>query len=67
MKVEGPLDFALTGLLASLTGTLAGAGVSVFALATFDTDYILVKAVDLEKAIEALQFQISGFRFAINR
>lgn len=43
-KVEGPLDFALTGIMASLTAPLAEAGISVFTISTFDTDYILVPA-----------------------
>ncbi len=42
--VEGPLDFALTGLLSALLGPLAEARISVFALSTFDTDFVLVKA-----------------------
>ena len=43
LMVEGPLDFSLTGVLASLTGPLAREGISVFALSTYDTDYLLVK------------------------
>ncbi len=54
LKVEGPLDFALTGILARLSGALAGAGISLFAIATYDTDYILVKETSLENAVEAL-------------
>jgi uncharacterized protein len=42
-KVEGPLDFGLTGILASLTAPLARDGIPVFALSTYDTDYLLVK------------------------
>lgn len=45
-EVEGPLDFSLTGILSSLTAALATAGVSLFAVSTFDTDYILVKDAD---------------------
>jgi hypothetical protein len=52
-KVQGPLDFGLTGVVASLTTTLADAGVSVFVLSTYDTDYLLVKEDRLDKAIEA--------------
>jgi hypothetical protein len=55
LKVEGPLDFALTGILAGLASALAQAGVSLFAISTFDTDYILVKEKDLAKAIRALE------------
>jgi uncharacterized protein len=43
IQVEGPLDFSLTGVLASLATPLAGAKISIFAISTFDTDYILVK------------------------
>jgi len=55
MKVEGPLDFALTGVLASLAEPLARAGIPIFAISTFDTDYALVKATNLEAAIAALE------------
>ena len=54
LMVEGPLDFSLTGVLASLTGPLAREGISVFALSTYDTDYLLVKEEQLAKAIQAL-------------
>jgi hypothetical protein len=47
--LEGPLPFALTGVLSSLLAPLAAAGVSVFCLSTFDTDYILVKAGQAER------------------
>jgi hypothetical protein len=53
-KVEGPLDFSLTGILASLTTVLAKAGVSVFAVSTFDTDYLLIKGEQVEQTIEVL-------------
>jgi uncharacterized protein len=55
LKVEGPLDFALTGILAALASPLAAAGVALFALSTFDTDYLLVKAETLDRAVEALR------------
>lgn len=55
LAVCGPLEFALTGVLASLAGPLAQAAVSLFALSTFDTDYLLVKAVDLARAVAALE------------
>ena len=54
IQVRGPLDFSLTGILASLTTPLARAGISVFAISTYDTDYLLVKEKDLQKAIEIL-------------
>lgn len=55
MKVQGVLDFSLIGILHSLTGPLARAGVSIFALSTFDTDYILIKEKDLPRALNALR------------
>jgi uncharacterized protein len=55
LRVKGPLDFALTGILASLTGPLAEAGVSIFSISTYDTDYLLVAEHDLERGIAALK------------
>jgi hypothetical protein len=55
LKVQGPLDFGLTGILAALTASLAAAGIPVFALSTFDTDYLLVKAENLDRAMETLR------------
>ena len=55
LKVAGPLDFALVGILASLAGALADAGISLFALSTFDTDYLLVQADAVERAVAALR------------
>jgi len=57
LAVEGPLAFALTGILASLTRPLALAGVSTFAISTFDTDYLLVREADVERAVELLSRQ----------
>jgi hypothetical protein len=50
IKVQGQLDFSLTGVLAALSGPLAAGGVSIFAISTFDTDYMLVKERDLLQA-----------------
>lgn len=51
--VQGPLDFALTGVLVSLLQPLAEAEISVFTLSTFDTDWVLVPVGDAERAAEA--------------
>jgi uncharacterized protein len=53
--VRGPLPFDLVGILASLAQPLAEAGVSIFALSTFDTDWLLVKAADLARARAVLE------------
>jgi hypothetical protein len=55
--VEGSIPFSVVGVLSSLTAPLADAGVSVFALSTFDTDYLLVKGRDLPAALQALRGQ----------
>jgi len=54
IKVLGPLDFSLTGILADISSVLAKADVSIFAISTFDTDYILVKSKKLPVAEKAL-------------
>lgn len=54
-KVQGPLDFSLTGILASLAVPLAEAKIGIFALSTFDTDYLLVKECDLARAASVLK------------
>ena len=53
-KVLGPLDFGLTGILAALATSLSKAGVPIFAISTYDTDYILVKEENFRKAKQAL-------------
>jgi uncharacterized protein len=53
-KFEGPFDFALTGIMLAVLKPLADAGVGVFTLSTYDTDYVLVKAAQLQPAITAL-------------
>jgi hypothetical protein len=54
IRVEGKLDFSETGILASLAGPLAAVGISVFAVSTYDTDYLLVKTADLVKSMAIL-------------
>jgi hypothetical protein len=55
LVVEGPLDFSLTGVLASITGALAEACISLFAISTYDTDYLLVRNDRVEDALAALE------------
>ena len=55
LKVQGPLDFALVGILARISLTLANAHVPLFAISTYDTDYILVNEENLGLAIVALR------------
>jgi uncharacterized protein len=55
LKFDGPLPLDQTGILASVTGPLAAARVSVFALATFSTDFVLIPSAQLRAAIDALE------------
>ena len=54
LALAGPFPFEMVGVLASVLGPLATAGVSIFALSTFDTDYVLVKRERLADAVAAL-------------
>ena len=62
LKIEGPLDFYLTGILSTVAGPLADAAIPIFALSTFDTDYVLVLSKDLQQAVTALE--AAGHRMA---
>ncbi len=54
LRVVGTQDFALLGVLASLVEPIARAGISLFSISTFDTDYLLIKAANLTSAVAAL-------------
>ena len=54
-RVEGTLDFSLVGILSRLTAVLAEEGIPVFAVSTYDTDYVLVKAEQFSPAADALE------------
>lgn len=53
-RLEGPFEFTLTGILAAVLDPLAAAGVGIFAVSTFDTDYVMVKQHQLDAAVAAL-------------
>ena len=55
LAVAGPLDFSMIGVLASLASPLAEAGIPVFVISTFDTDYLLVSSEHLKKTIMVLK------------
>ncbi len=55
VRVRGPLPLDLVGILAAIADPLAKAGLSIFAISTFETDYVLVRAQDLESAIRVLE------------
>ena len=54
LRVVGKLDFTLVGVIAAITKVLADESISVFVMSTFDTDYFLVRAIDVERTVEAL-------------
>jgi hypothetical protein len=55
LKIEGPLDLSAIGIIAEISGILKENKISIFIISTFETDYILVKNEDLDKAIDSLQ------------
>jgi uncharacterized protein len=55
LQIEGTLAFTLTGVLASVASPLADAEISIFAISTYDTDYILVANEDVERASKVLE------------
>lgn len=55
VKVSGPIPFEVTGVAAALVAPLAAAGISVFLMATYDTDYLLLKADVFELALSVLR------------
>jgi hypothetical protein len=65
LAVRGPLDFDVIGVLSALSAPLATAGISIFAVSTYDTDYLLVRDHELDRAVRALReagHNISGAR-----
>ena len=55
LRIVGQLDFSLTGILSGIAAVLADARVGIFAVSTYDTDYILVKQENLDRAVEVLK------------
>ncbi len=54
-RIQGVLDFSLIGILAKISGVLAEEEIGLFAISTFNTDYILVKEENFTRALDALQ------------
>ena len=55
LRIEGVLDFSLVGILSGISCILAENDISIFAVSTFNTDYILVRKEQLERAMKALE------------
>jgi hypothetical protein len=55
LAVEGPLDLSMIGILAAVTAPLAAARIGIFAVSTYDTDYVFVRAQALARALLALR------------
>ena len=54
-RIEGVLDFSLIGILAKISTLLADAGIAIFALSTYDTDYIFTRAGQFDRALQVLE------------
>jgi uncharacterized protein len=54
-KIEGPFAFSLTGVLLSFIAPLSENGIPIFAVSTYDTDYVLVQEPDSDRAFDALR------------
>lgn len=54
-RIEGTLEFSLIGILANISGILAEQKIGIFAVSTYNTDYILTKSAHFERAISALE------------
>lgn len=54
-RIQGVLDFSLIGILSKISTLLAGNEIGIFAVSTYNTDYILIKKENLNKAIEVLE------------
>lgn len=61
-RVVGELDFSLVGIIARISGVLAEAGIGIFVVSTYNTDYVLVKEENLDAAVGALT--VAGYDFA---
>ena len=55
MRIKGQLEFSLIGILSGLTAVLAENKIGVFAISTYDTDYLMVKTSELPGAVKALE------------
>jgi uncharacterized protein len=65
LKVAGPLDFSLVGIIADLSSILKDKRISIFTISTYDTDYILVKQKDIVAGIKALTDR--GYKIEIEK
>ena len=59
LRIAGPLDFSLIGILAKIAGLLAAQKISIFAISTYNTDYVLIKEAQLQNALDALMFVLA--------
>ena len=69
-RAEGVLDFGMVGVIAKITGILAEAGISVFVVSTYNTDYVFVKSENFKKSLALLErcgYNIKGSQYTANR
>ena len=65
LRIAGTLVFSLTGILSGIASILAEEKIGIFAVSTYDTDYILVKRENLDRAVEALRRE--GYELSLTR
>ena len=65
LKIVGPLDFSLTGIIADISNILKEKKISIFTISTYDTDYIMVKQKDLNIGIKALKNK--GYKISLEK
>ena len=55
LKIAGPLDLTLVGIIAEISRILKDSNISIFSISTYETDYVMVKNRDLNKAVDSLK------------
>jgi hypothetical protein len=62
LKVDGPLDFSLIGIIADISNIMKDRKISIFVISTYDTDYILIKQKDLKTAVKSLMLEFGEIK-----
>ena len=63
-RIEGVLDFSLVGIISKISSILADNGIGLFAVSTFNTDYVLIKKEGVERALQLLSFNGYGIKYS---
>ncbi len=63
-RIEGVLDFSLVGIISQISSILTDNGIGLFAVSTFNTDYVLIKKEGVERALQLLSFNGYGIKYS---